>query len=314
MNSPTPQIIGRFAPSPTGPLHLGSLVTAVGSYALAKRLGGLWLLRIEDLDIPRVIPGCADDMLATLDILGLHWDGEVLYQSQRTEIYQAAVDGLVGKGLAYACGCTRAEIAMIASAPAANGEAHAYPGTCRDGVPPGKAERAFRVKVYDENISFADGVMGRYSQAISAACGDFVIQRADGPFAYHLAVVVDDAASGVNQVVRGADLLNSTPRQIYLQHLFGLPVPAYHHLPLVTGPGGEKLSKRDNAVSLAVGRDLRRQGGALLLAALRFLGQSPPLTLSGAPCGEILAWAVGAFEPARIPHSPAPFILPKTSA
>jgi glutamyl-Q tRNA(Asp) synthetase len=307
MNSSFPRIIGRFAPSPTGPLHLGSLVTAVGSYVLARRLGGLWLLRIEDLDIPRVLPGCADDMLATLEILGLHWDGEVIYQSRRAEIYQAAVDGLVGKGLAYACGCTRAEIAMIASAPAANGEPPAYPGTCRNGVPAGKAERAFRVKVYDENISFLDGVMGHHSQAISAACGDFVIQRADGPFAYHLAVVVDDAASGVNQVVRGSDLLISTPRQIYLQRLLGLPVPAYHHLPLVTGPSGEKLSKRDNAVSLAAGRDLRREGSTLLLAALRFLGQGPPLSLTGAPCSEVLAWAVAAFEPDLIPHSPAPF-------
>jgi glutamyl-Q tRNA(Asp) synthetase len=199
---------------------------------------------------------------------------------------------------------------MIASAPPANGEAPAYPGTCRDGVPSGKVERAFRVKVYDENISFVDGVMGRYSQAISAACGDFVIQRADGPFAYHLAVVVDDAASGVNQVVRGADLLNSTPRQMYLQRLLGLQVPSYTHLPLVIDPNGEKLSKRDNAVSLAAGRDLRRQGGALLLAALRYLGQSPPLFLTGAPCDEILAWAVAAFEPTRIPRFPASFPTP----
>lgn len=299
-------VVGRFAPSPTGTLHFGSLVAAVGSYVLAKRLGGRWLLRIEDLDVPRVIPGTADDMLRTLENLGFRWDGEVVYQSRRREAYQAALDTLTSKGLAYPCGCSRAEIALIASAPHDKEEGLVYPGICRDGLPAEKIERAVRVKVYDEVILFRDGVMGRYSQALSASCGDFVIQRADGPFAYHLAVVVDDAESGVNQVVRGADLISSTPRQIYLQKILGYPTPAYCHLPLVVNPDGTKLSKRDNAVSLAAGLNSAGSGGALLLAVLKFFGQIPPSSLDNAPCHEILSWAVAYFDPACIPPTPAP--------
>lgn len=164
--------------------------------------------------------------------------------------------------------------------------------------------------VSDEVVSFEDLVLGHYSQHLSGACGDFVIHRADGPFAYHLAVVVDDAAFGVNQVVRGADLLSSTPRQIYLQRILGYSTPAYAHLPLVTGPEGGKLSKRDNAVSLAAGRDLAVSGGSLLLAALRFLGQQPPASLEGAPPKEILQWGVTHFDLAKIPRVPAPFENP----
>ncbi|MBJ6750684.1 tRNA glutamyl-Q(34) synthetase GluQRS [Geomonas anaerohicana] len=302
------EIIGRFAPSPTGPLHLGSLVAALGSYLVAKNAGGQWLLRMEDLDLPRVVPGIADDMMATLEKLGLYWDGEVLYQSRRTDHYRAAAEELQRRGLAYACGCTRSEIAQIASAP--HEEGLVYPGLCREGLPPEKVERALRVKVYDEVISFDDGIMGRYSQHLTASCGDFVIHRADGPYAYHLAVVVDDAASGVNQVVRGADLLASTPRQIYLQRIFDFPTPAYFHLPLVTGPDGAKLSKRDNAVSLAAGRDLEQEGGRLLFAALRFLGQSPLPELQGAAPAEILDWGVAHLDISAIPRTPAPFLYP----
>ncbi|MBJ6799972.1 tRNA glutamyl-Q(34) synthetase GluQRS [Geomonas propionica] len=302
------QTVGRFAPSPTGPLHVGSLVAALGSYLIAKNAGGLWLLRMEDLDLPRVVPGIADDMMATLEKLGFHWDGEVLFQSRRTEHYRAAAEQLQQRGLAYACGCTRSEIAQIASAPHEDGLV--YPGLCRDGLPAEKVERALRVKVYDEVISFDDGIMGRYSQHLTASCGDFVIHRADGPYAYHLAVVVDDAASGVNQVVRGADLLASTPRQIYLQRIFGFPTPSYCHLPLVTGPDGAKLSKRDNAVSLAAGRDLTREGGGLLFAALCFLGQSPPPELQHAAPAELLGWGVAHLDVAAIPKTPAPFPHP----
>lgn len=262
-------------------------------------------MRMEDIDLPRVIPGIADDMLATLEKLGFEWDGEVVYQSARSEYYRAAADELVRRRLAYACGCTRSEIAQIASAP--HEEGLVYPGLCREGLKEGKVERALRVKVYDEVISFLDGVMGRYSQHLSASCGDFVIHRADGPYAYHLAVVVDDAAAGVNQVVRGADLLASTPRQIYLQRILGFPTPAYCHLPLVTGPDGAKLSKRDNAVSLAAGRDLEREGGALLFAALRFLGQKPPAVLEAAPAREVLTWGVANFDLAAVPREPRPF-------
>jgi glutamyl-Q tRNA(Asp) synthetase len=262
-------------------------------------------MRMEDLDLPRVVPGIADDMLATLEILGFQWDGEVVYQSRRTEQYREAAQELVRRGLAYPCGCTRSEIAQIASAPHEDGLV--YPGLCRDGLPPQKVERALRVKVYDEVVTFNDLITGHYSQHLTASCGDFVIHRADGPYAYHLAVVVDDAAFGVNQVVRGADLLSSTPRQIYLQRIFGYPTPRYAHLPLVTGPDGAKLSKRDHAVSLAAGRDLVSEGGALLFAALRFLGQAPPAELAGAVPGEILSWGVASFDPTAVPKVPAPF-------
>ena len=298
-------VVGRFAPSPTGPLHLGSLVAAVGSYAMTKRLGGSWLLRIEDLELPRVIAGVADDMLRTLDALGFQWDGAVVYQSRRLVAYKAALDKLTEKRLAYPCGCSRAEIALIASAPHGE-EGVVYPGTCRDGLPPDKAERAVRIKVYNEVIAFDDCVMGRYSQSLSPSCGDFVVQRADGPYAYHLAVVVDDAESGVNQVVRGADLLSSTPRQIYLQKILGFETPDYCHLPLVMNPDGAKLSKRDSAVSSASGLDIPAKGGELLLAALRFLGQSPPALLRNAPPSEVLDWAVASFDPALIPRRSSP--------
>jgi glutamyl-Q tRNA(Asp) synthetase len=299
-------IIGRFAPSPTGPLHLGSLVAALGSFLMAKSSGGKWLLRMEDLDQPRVVPGIGDDMLATLEMLGFEWDGEVVYQSRRTGQYRDAAQDLMRRALAYPCGCTRSEIAQIASAPHEDGLI--YPGICRQGLPPSKVERALRVKVPDEVISFNDLIMGHYSQQLASCCGDFVIHRADGPYAYHLAVVVDDAAFGVNQIVRGTDLLSSTPRQLYLQRILGYATPSYGHLPLVAGPNGAKLSKRDHAVSIAAGCNLAREGGALLLAALRFLGQSPPPALEGAAPAEILKWAVASFDPATVPRASGPFI------
>ncbi len=300
------QVIGRFAPSPTGPLHLGSLVAALGSWLFARSCGGLWLMRMEDLDTPRVVPGMADDILRSLEILGFSWDGEVVRQSSRIAAYEEALVELECNGLVYPCGCSRAEIASASSAPHGREHELRYPGLCRDGITAGKSPRAIRVRVNDEPVIFVDGVMGEVSENLSESCGDFVVKRADGPFAYQLAVVVDDAETGVNQVVRGADLLHSTPRQIYLQRLLGYETPAYFHLPLVTGPDGAKLSKRDNAVSIAVGRDLQRNGGALLVAALRFLGQTPPASLEKAPSKEILAWGVGHFTPAAIPRRPAP--------
>ncbi len=307
MNPDNGPVIGRFAPSPTGPLHVGSLVAAVGSYVLAKRAGGRWLVRMEDLDAPRAVPGVADDMLRTLEILGFRWDGKIVYQSRRSEAYRAAFDGLARRALVYPCGCSRAEITKLSSAPHPGEDGPVYPGLCRGGLAPGRMQRSFRVRVGDDTVTFRDGVMGEFSQSLSVASGDFVAKRADGPFAYHLAVVVDDAASGVSQVVRGADLLSSTPRQIYLQRLLGYPTPAYFHLPLVTGRGGTKLSKRDNAVSLSKGRDLEKDGWRLLIAALRFLGQDPPQFLTGAPCAEILTWGVAHLDVASIPHRSAPF-------
>ena len=303
-----PAVVGRFAPSPTGPLHLGSLVAAVGSYLLAKRRGGRWLMRMEDLDQPRVVPGMADDILRTLEQLGLHWDGEVVWQSRRDAHYHAALERLAALGLLYPCGCSRAEIARLASAPHGDNELP-YPGSCRSGLGASKLPRAFRVRVPDETITFRDGVVGAQCQNLATSCGDFVVKRADGPFAYHLAVVVDDDAMGVTQVVRGADLLTSTPRQIYLQRLLGFSQPSYSHLPLVAGPGGGKLSKRDSAVSIARGVDLVQSGGRLVAAALRFLGQELPADLYAAPPVQVLAWGREHFDPARIPVSGGPLTL-----
>ncbi|MGA7828776.1 MAG: tRNA glutamyl-Q(34) synthetase GluQRS [Geobacteraceae bacterium] len=304
-----PKTIGRFAPSPTGPLHLGSLVTALGSYLLAKQEGGQWFLRIEDLDTPRVIPGVADDMLRTLDTLGFQWDGEVIWQSRRSEAYAVALERLLESASAYPCGCSRAEIARIATAPHPDDEGPVYPGLCRDGLPPGKSPRSVRVRVTDEPICFKDGLLEQVCQDLAATGGDFVVKRADGLYAYQLAVVVDDAESGVNQVVRGADLLSSTPRQIHLQRLLGYPEPDYFHFPLVTDPDGAKLSKRDNAVSLAASRDLEREGHLLLFDSLRFLGQNPPIFLRDSSCPEILSWAVQNFSLDAVPRVPGPFPL-----
>ncbi len=300
-------VTGRFAPSPTGPLHAGSLVAALGSYLFAKRDGGRWLLRIEDLDTPRVVPGCVDDILRTLEALGFGWDDEIVFQSRRAGAYQAALERLTAGGSVYPCGCSRAEIARASSAPHDGDDEVPYPGTCRRGLPPGKPARAWRVRVGSEPVRFRDAVMGERAYDLAAACGDFVVRRADRIFAYQLAVVVDDEWQGVNQVVRGVDLLGSTPRQIHLQRLLGFPVPEYAHLPLVTAPGGGKLSKRDSAVSLATGRQLSDEGGALLAAALAFLGQPIPADAARLPGRELLARAVAAFDPALIPRTGGAF-------
>jgi glutamyl-Q tRNA(Asp) synthetase len=269
--------------------------------------GGLWLMRMEDLDTPRVVPGMADDILRTMEALGFVWDGEVVCQSSRTKAYEAALAELGRKRMVYPCGCSRAEILRIGSAPHGREDELHYPGLCRNGLPSGKSPRAIRVRVADEPVTFMDGVMGEVSENLGESCGDFVVKRADGPFAYQLAVVVDDAEARVNQVVRGSDLLLSTPRQIYLQRLLGHAAPAYFHLPLVTGPNGAKLSKRENAVSIASGRNLQREGGALLVAALGFLGQNPSAFPARASCREILDWGVARFDPRLIPQHFASF-------
>jgi glutamyl-Q tRNA(Asp) synthetase len=252
---------GRFAPSPTGPLHLGSLVAAVGSWLFARAAGGRWLVRMEDLDTPRVVPGADRQILDSLRGFGLEWDGEVVYQSQRVAHYEDALRALRERNLVFDCGCSRAELQRAASAPATS-EA-VYPGTCRNGLPPGRTARAVRFRVSDELIVFDDRAEGRVQENVARETGDFVIKRADGVFAYQLAVVVDDALQGVTQVVRGADLLSSTARQIALQRALGYPTPSYAHLPLVKNPDGSKVSKRDGA--LPAGNDALRW-------ALQFLG------------------------------------------
>ena len=298
--SPAPTITGRFAPSPTGRLHTGSLVAAVGSWLMARRAIGRWLLRMHDLDTPRQVPGMADDILATLENFGLTWDGEISWQSRNIQAYEQAFEKLKCRRMVYPCGCSRKEIAQTASAPHPEDDCLPYPGTCRNGLSSGAIIRSWRVLTTNADVSFDDMRKGHISFSFDQGCGDFVLRRGDGEFAYQLAVVVDDHLTGVNQVVRGDDLLPSTPRQIYLQRLLGLPQPGYCHLPLVTGPGGGKLSKRDNLVSRHLG-NLRGRESDLLSGILRFLGQEPPGELNGAPCGELLGWGAQFFDVTRIP-------------
>lgn len=287
--------VGRFAPSPTGPLHFGSLIAAVGSYCQARRGGGRWLLRMDDLDAPRVVPGAAAGILATLETLGFRWDGEVLWQSRRAEAYRAALEQLRRDGMLYDCACSRREI--LASAPHPGEEGPVYPGTCRNGLPAGRPARAIRIRVPEQEVGFRDEVFGWCGQNLAREVGDFVLRRADGVYAYQLAAVVDDAACGVTQVVRGADLLGSTPRQLFLARSLGVPVPEYLHLPLATTPAGEKISKRHEPAD----DPLAGRGGEMIFRALRWLGQPAPAELRGAPPGEVLAWGVAAFEPRLIP-------------
>jgi len=251
--------IGRFAPSPTGPLHAGSLVAAMASYLDAKAHDGRWLLRMEDVDEARTAAGAADSILADISALGMQWDGEVMFQSRRGAAYEAAFDRL-GR-LAYPCGCTRREIVDSRICVAADGAA-VYPGTCRGGLPVGKPARAYRLRVpdpghIDELIIFDDRWLGRVQQHLAIEVGDFVLKRADGFWAYQLAVVVDDAEQGVTHVVRGADLLDSTGRQIYLQRQLLLATPQYLHVPVITNADGEKLSKQNGAQAIDMTQPLQ---------------------------------------------------------
>ena len=286
---------GRFAPSPTGPLHFGSLVAALASCLDARRHGGEWRVRLEDVDAPRNVPGAAESILACLEAHGFAWDGPVLWQSTRLEAYRAVLDGLLAAGLAYGCCCSRKEIAARASRTAVDGGL-LYPGTCRPGLPAGRQARAWRLRVAGE-VGFEDRLQGRQIQQLEQEVGDFVLLRADGQFAYQLAVVVDDAQQGITHVVRGADLLDSTPRQIFLQRCLGYPEPVHAHLPVATNAAGEKLSKQTRAPALVPER-----ASASLVAALEFLGQRPPSGLARAGVAEVWAWALECWDFARIPR------------
>ena len=280
---------GRFAPSPTGPLHFGSLVAAVASWCDARSAGGRWLVRMEDLDKPREAPGAAQAILDALAGFGLGWDGDVMVQSARTDAYRAALARLAE--WTYPCACTRREIAD--SALAGPDGAAVYPGICRRGLAPGRVARAVRIRVDDETVAFDDLAQGRIGQHLASEVGDFVVLRADGIFAYQLAVVVDDAAQGVTHVVRGADLLDSTPRQIFLQRRLGVPEPVYMHVPVATNVAGEKLSKQ----TLAAAVD-RADPVPALRAALAFLGQPAPALARDA----LLAHAAAHWDRAAIPR------------
>jgi len=254
-------VIGRFAPSPTGDLHFGSLLAAVASYLQARHCGGQWLVRMEDIDPPREVTGSAERILRDLQRFGLHSDLPVLYQSTRKKAYAGALEELLDRGLAFWCGCSRADL------PASG----IYTGRCRSGLPRGKRRRAVRLRVNPEPVVFTDLVQGGISENLEETVGDFVIWRADGLPAYQLAVVVDDAFQQVTQVVRGEDLLSSTARQIWLQRCLRLPTPVYAHHAVARGPDGKKLSKRLGSDPIANGCPARS-----LAAALRFLGQDCP--------------------------------------
>lgn len=288
--------IGRFAPSPTGPLHFGSLVAAVASYLDARHHGGRWLVRMEDLDTPRVLPGAAGVILRTLENFALYWDGPVLYQSRRVAAYHEALERLRLAGHSFPCSCTRREI-LDSALPGAEGPI--YPGTCRAGLAAGQRARAVRVRVDTQAIEYTDRLQERQSQHLPSAVGDFIVLRADGIVAYQLAVVVDDAAQGITHVVRGSDLLMSTPRQIYLQQLLGVPTPSYLHLPVAVNAVGEKLSKQTFAPAV---EDPPLQDAAC--AALTFLGQHLPPHAQHLPLAELWHYASAQWDPRRLPRGP----------
>ncbi|MFO1284924.1 MAG: tRNA glutamyl-Q(34) synthetase GluQRS [Burkholderiales bacterium] len=290
MAGPAPRI-GRFAPSPTGPLHFGSLVAAVASAADARALGGRWLVRIEDVDTPRSVPGAEREILDALVRHGLRADGPVVRQSARGALYAAALDDLEARDLVYPCACTRRE---LESAPLSPAGERVYPGTCRAGVAPGRARDrlSVRVRVGDARVEFVDRLQGPQAQALASEVGDFIVRRADGLAAYQLAVVVDDGEQAVTDVVRGADLLVSTPRQIHLQRLLGLTTPTYLHVPVAIDASGEKLSKQTRA------RALPDDALASLVAAWRFLDQP---AIDAANVAEFWARAERAWSPRRLP-------------
>lgn len=277
-------VIGRFAPSPTGSLHFGSLVSAVGSFLQAKCPGGRWLLRIEDIDPPREVVGSSDEIIGDLRRLGMLADEPVLYQSSRASAYQTAVDLLLEKGLAYPCACSRKDLPSSGI----------YPGTCRNGIPNGKVSRAVRFRLDASVCVFDDTLQGLISESTASACGDFVIHRADGLYAYQLAVVIDDHFQGVTQIVRGADLLDSTCRQIFLQKALGIVTPEYMHLPVATSTDGKKLSKRKQADPVN-----HQDPGFAVRQALCFLGQSPPPELS---LDALWLWALEHWNNSLIPR------------
>jgi len=269
------------------------MVAAVGSYLDAKAHGGSWALRIDDLDPPRIARGSVDSILRCLEIFQMAWDGEVVFQSTRMGAYQAALDQLLRRDLVYACACSRKE---IGDAGVGGPDGPVYPGTCREGLPAGREARAWRVRTAGAAIEFVDLLQGRVRQDLDRAIGDFVLFRADQVFAYHLACTIDDSAQGITHVVRGADLLASTPRQIYLQRLLGLSTPDYLHLPIALNAAGEKLSKQNLADPVEPDR-----AAVTLADVLRFLKHSPPDEVCADGVSVLLRWAVENWRRDRLP-------------
>jgi glutamyl-Q tRNA(Asp) synthetase len=285
---------GRFAPSPTGPLHFGSLVAAAGSFLEARTRGGDWLVRVEDLDPPRVAAGAEAAILGALRAFGMDWDGGIVRQSARADAYHAALHRLRRLGKVYPCACSRREIADSA---VAGVDGPVYPRTCRAGLPPGRTARALRIDTRGATVAFDDAVQGRVEHDLDRASGDFVLYRADDVYAYQLAVVVDDAEQGITDVARGADLLGSTPRQLYLQALLELPRPRYAHFPVAVNAAGEKLSKQTFAAPLDPTRPL-----PALLESMAFLGQHPPRELARGSLREFWDWALKNWRLDRVPR------------
>jgi len=272
--------VGRFAPSPTGPLHFGSLVAAVASYLQAKAHNGRWLLRIEDIDPPREQPGASEIIITALARYGFEWHGDLTYQSASQAVHDAALQELIGRELAYPCGCSRRDLAVFKRGPLGA----IYPGTCRAGCDSRKT--AIRLRTNNEPVVFDDGLQGRQSQLLESESGDFIIRRRDGLIAYHLAVVVDDALQEVTEVVRGIDLMGSTPRQIWLQSQLGYSTPSYIHIPVISNPDGSKLSKLTGAAGIPLD-DIE----ITLTSALSALAQEPPSDLAQSGLQEIWSWA-----------------------
>ncbi|ALO46988.1 tRNA glutamyl-Q(34) synthetase GluQRS [Pseudohongiella spirulinae] len=297
--SGTPSYIGRFAPSPSGALHFGSLLAALASYLDARSHNGRWLLRMEDLDPAREPPGAADQILRTLDVYGLHWDGDVVYQSTRLDAYQDALDRLEQVGLTFRCTCSRKRVHALGGV---------YDGKCRQRKSPPRQDYAIRMKVDDIVICVEDQIQGLYQQQLKTHCGDFILRRRDGLFAYQLAVVVDDAWQQITDIVRGYDLLESTPRQIWLQSCLQLPLPRYAHLPVASNEDGQKLSKQhfSRALSLTEGANMIRQ-------ALSFLAHPVPSELSDAPVSDILPWAIRNWDIQRVPKLANIVVSPQLS-
>lgn len=284
------ETVGRFAPSPTGPLHAGSLLAAIASYCSARAAGGRWLVRMEDLDPPREMPGAASLILRQLEACGFEWDGDIRYQSRRQDAYEAALAQLHGQGDIFWCRCSRTDLAQLSSP--------AYPGTCRR-FTAYRTDAAIRLRVPQGVIQFRDSVFGVQHEDVTQSVGDFILKRRDGPYAYQLAVVVDDADQGITEVVRGADLLDNTARQIVLQQRLGLATPGYTHLPLIVHADGSKLSKQTFAPALPL-----EDTAPLLLMALQQLNQEPPSDLAGEPPAAVLAWAIEHWRPERISTGP----------
>jgi glutamyl-Q tRNA(Asp) synthetase len=286
-NHSTPTYIGRFAPSPSGALHFGSIVAAIASYLDARANQGQWLVRMEDLDPARETPEAADEILRQLEAFGLHWDKTVLYQSSRLDAYQQTLELLESKNLCFSCNCSRQQVKAMGSV---------YNGNCRNKTSPEEGPTAIRLKTEPVVIAFEDLIQGQISQQLEAQTGDFIIRRKDTLFAYQLAVVVDDEFQQVTHVIRGHDLLDSTPRQIYLQEKLGYSTPCYGHVPVVVNELGQKLSKQHFAVPVS-----RESSQSMLFLGLKFLAQDPPAELQHAAVSEQLDWATAHWHIHTVP-------------